>query len=159
MKVRNLTSHAIQFMFDKTNNAAQPEFDFVHIPPDMGKGYVVIDDEIWNKISEQEVRVQKFKEEEETISGVQLDNKPIVRTIQVPTGEFHQINVVKNLIRQKRLEIVVAEEDTRAESELKMIDELNELGFSVDASIDSGKLAKLHARIFPNEKPVLTPQK
>lgn len=159
MKIRNLTTHAIQFMFQKNASKEQPEFDFVHLPPAMGKGYVIIDDEIWNKIKDQTIRVPKMISEEETVEGVLIDNKPIVHTVQVPSGDFYQMNVVSNLLKQRKIEFAEDAGDTRLAAEVKMIDDLNDLGFAIDADIDSGKLAKLHARIFPNDKPVLTPAK
>lgn len=159
MKVRNLTTHAIQFMFQKNASKEQPEFDFVHLPPAMGKGYVIIDDAIWEKVAEQTVRVPKLVSEEETIEGLKLDNKPVVQVIQIPTGDHYQLNVVNNLLKQRKIEFVTDEGSTRLEAEVKMIEDLNDLGFAIDADIDSGKLAKLHARIFPDAKPVLTPAK
>lgn len=159
MKIRNLTTHAIQFMFQKNASKEQPEFDFVHLPPAMGKGYVIIDDEIWDKIKDQTIRVPKLISEEETVEGVLIDNKPIVHTVQVPSGDFYQLNVVSNLLKQRKIEFAEDAGDTRLAAEVKMIDDLNDLGFAIDADIDSGKLAKLHARIFPNDKPVLTPAK
>lgn len=160
MKLRNLTGHAIQFMFETTKNEGQPEFDFVHIPPDMGKGFVIVDDEIWKIISEQTIKVPRMVEETVEVEGVMLDNKPLSYVEQVPTGEFYKLNVVKNLLKNRQLEIVETEDSGRLPKEVEMIDELNSIGLSVADDIDSGKLARLHAKLFGDTKSaVLTPAK
>lgn len=157
MKLRNLTTHAIQIMFQvPVKDGAKPEVDILHIPPAMGKGYIVVDKEIWDKVKDITITVPQMVSEEVLVEGVTVDNKPVMQTIQVPTGEKKTVNLIQKYFRDRELEEVLDETSTRIPEETKMIEELNDLGFMIDPSIDSTKLLNLHNK-FSGKKEVLTP--
>lgn len=144
IKLRNLTPHAIQFMFNKPDGM----LDFLHIPEDMQQGYVVVDDEIWSQIEKQTRVLEVYQESEETIEGITINGKQPTRKVLLGTGEFKKQGVVDYLLKTRQLEFVEDEASSRNKEDLSMIEELNAVGLDVAADIDSDKLQKLHSKIF-----------
>ena len=101
-KVRNLTPHAIQFMFHKEDGV----LDFLHIPEDMQQGYVVVDDAVWSQIEKQTRVLEVYQESEETIEGIKINGKQPTRKVLIGTGEFKTQGVVDYLLRSRQLEYV-----------------------------------------------------
>lgn len=144
-KIRNLTSHAIQFMFKKEEDGT---LDFLHIPEDMQQGYVIVDDKVWSQIEKQTRHLEVYNASEEVIAGITINGKQPTRTVLLGTGVFKQQSVVEHLLRTRQLEYVEDEGSSRSKVDLDMIEELNAVGLEVASDIDSDKLQKLHSKIF-----------
>lgn len=152
MKLRNLTSHALQLMFPiLVKEGEAPQMDVVHIPANMEKGYIVIEDSLWASLSKHKIKVHEFVEEDVVVAGVTLDNKPVTEKVKTATGKSKEVNLIKYLIQERQIELVEDAGSSRDDEELKMLDDLRALGFEVQDEIDSTKLRNLHARLFKTE--------
>jgi hypothetical protein len=149
MKIRNLTSHAIQFMFYKEDaSTGEKVIDFIHIPEDMGDGYVVVEDSVWKQIEAQTRMYEVYKDLEEEIEGILVNGQKQTRKVKIGTGEFKKSGVVEHLLKIRHIEYVEDEASSRIAEEVEMIDELKAVGLTVEDGIDSDKLRKLHGKIF-----------